>query len=325
MTLLPAGRRLRWSWAGFFAGLILLAILMRGSGATLAGLESILSTTPLSVWVASAALNIGIVVVAAIKWRMVLSETNSGNSLPLGAAISATATGALLGQAISIQVSLPIVRAWTARRFGIGAGPAAGTSLFEQSLELLTLAIAALASVILVVFGGKLWWAAAVFVSLLVAATLVLPPVLRAVAAALRMLSLPSTLGRLTGLLADSLDLAARQRPFVLRRLMALSLIRYSLITCLHVLLLVAFLPGLDPVPLIAAFPLILLVMSLPFLPAGLGVTEVTWTGALLVQGVDPATAAEAALALRVIATGGFLIVYPALWLAGYGASAQSE
>ncbi len=304
--------RLRWSLAGLAAGLAILLVVLGASGATLDGLGNVVAGVPWGVWPAIALTYAILLGLAAWKWRIVLAETLAGRTVPPGTALSATATGALLGQVISIQVSTPIVRAWAARRHGIGARAAAGTSLFEQALELLTLALAAAASVVLAASGERLWAAALALVVLLAVGTALLAPLLRLGAAILRALPFAPA-----AMLADALAAAAAQRPAILRQLMALSLMRYVLLTALNVGVLMILVPGLDPVALAVVFPLILLVSSIPFLPAGLGLAEATWAGALALQGVDAVSAAEAALALRIVTLTGFVAVYPLLALAG--------
>ncbi|GFE66212.1 lysylphosphatidylglycerol synthase domain-containing protein [Litoreibacter roseus] len=258
----------------------------------------------------------GIVSLAALKWKMVLAETRvSGQSIPLGAAVAATANGALIGQTISIQVSTPIVRAWVARRFGISARAAAGTSLFEQSLELVTLGIVATASVVMVAAGGALPVALIVVFGLIVLVTIAIRPILAALTKALVRAGtvLPARLGKFTKVIADGLSLAAAQNRSILARLMNLSLLRYLLLLGLNLAIVKMILPQIPLLPLVQAFPLILLVSSLPFLPAGLGATELTWASVLILNGADAAGAAETALALRVVSLASFLLVYPYL------------
>ncbi len=310
------GRRILWTLLGLVAGLTLLFLLLKKSGATLPGIAQAIGSVPWPMYLLIMVAQSLMVLLAAIKWRIVLSETLHQQTIPLGPATSATATGALLGQLISIQVSVPIVRAWIARKHGISAHAAAGTSLFEQSLELLTLGLAALAGLVLITFGAV--FATISMLVIFVVGVPALKPTLRVIARVLRQIGKLVRMGSAFTLLADGLNQAANQSPAVLHKLMGLSLLRYILIAGLNVGLMVILLPGLDPLPLLVSFPLILLVSSVPFLPAGLGITEVTWASALFLQGIDAATAAEAAVSLRIVTIGGFLLAYPLLVLAGH-------
>lgn len=319
-----SGARLRWSLAGFAAGLALVILLLAVSGASGDGILSALSLIPWPAYVAIAATQAVIVVLAAWKWRIVLTEILDGRTVPVGAAVGATATGALIGQVISIQVSTPIARAWTARRHGISARAAAATSLFEQALELLTLAVAAAASIALAVSGGQVWVAGLVMLALLAAGTYAIRPTLAGGGWAVARLPVPERFAAGRTQVALALAQAAAQRPAILRRLMAISLMRYVALLGLNVGIVLLILPGADPVGLVVAFPLILLLSSLPFLPAGLGAAEVSWAGVLVAQGFGPAEATEAAIALRVVSLFSFLLIYPVLFFAGRRSAAHS-
>ena len=190
----------------------------------------------------------------------------------------------------------------------------------------MTLGVAAIASAMLIASGGKVWIAVIVVLALLIIATQAIKPLLGVAARVVRAVPFRGRLAEMAATIANGFDLAGEQRAAVIQRLMALSLLRYTLLTAQSVLVLIAILPEVSAIPLIVAFPVILLVMSLPFLPAGLGVAEVTWASTLILQGVDPATAAEAALTLRIVSLVSFLAVYPFLALAGRGpAPGQSE
>jgi uncharacterized membrane protein YbhN (UPF0104 family) len=117
----------------------------------------------------------------------------------------------------------------------------------------------------------------------------------------------------LFGGLAGGFTEAGRLPYAALFRITGLGFIRYLLLASLNVLILGTLVPEADLLALVTAFPLVLLVMSLPFFPGGLGVVELTWVGVLVAQGESAATAAEAALALRIVSTFGFFLVAPAL------------
>ena len=101
----------------------------------------------------------------------------------------------------------------------------------------------------------------------------------------------------------------------VLFSLTAYSFLRYFGMVVLNVWILHLLVPTADIVHLALAYPAILLVMSLPVFPGGLGVVELSWTGVLIAQGIDPQLAVAAALALRVISTIAFLAIAPILIL----------
>lgn len=293
----------------------LLIGLVMASGLTVDGVLQAISRVPAWAYVAIALVQACIIFLAALKWHLILSSGHNG--LPFREAVRATTIGALAGQVAPIQIVTPAVRAWIARKHGVAAGRAVGTSLLEQVFEVIVLAAMAGAAVITQVAGlsflSGLFLALPVTISL----TLLIRPFL---------FFAQKTFGALAGSMAgwvstqltrlsDGFAAAQKLSDRLLFGLTGLSFMRYALLAGLNILVLSHFVPDVDKVVLLAAFPLVLFLMSLPFFPGGLGVTELTWVGVLMAAGETLATASEAALALRVVTTFGFVLIAPVLIL----------
>ncbi|MFD1343037.1 lysylphosphatidylglycerol synthase domain-containing protein [Litorisediminicola beolgyonensis] len=291
-------RRLR-ALLGAAVGLLLLVGLFVATGAELSGLVAPLARVPLWGYGALALANLAAVALSAKGWQLVLARLSSGPTLSGRDALAATGGATVLGQVLPLQVAIPLIRTLLARRRGIDARLGAGSSLINQTFDLLGLG-AVVAAVL--AYGATLSVAAAGAV--LIAAPLAVLALVGPIAATL------GRLPRLGGLRAlGRLDWALRVQ------LMTLSVLRMAAIAVIYVLPFLLFRPGLDPLPLLALFPLVLALTSLPILPAGLGAFELSWAGALVLQGVSGAEAAELALAARIAGVIGLMLVSPVfLW-----------
>ncbi|WP_413719775.1 lysylphosphatidylglycerol synthase transmembrane domain-containing protein [Silicimonas sp. MF1-12-2] len=314
----------KWNYLGFAAGAGLLAFLMFFSDASWQGFLDALARTSFPFLMLLALFQGLIITLAAMKWRIVIAQTSSAEkNVPLGPAISATATGVLIGQVISIQVGVPVARIWVAKKFGLNAKAATGSSLYEQALDLLTLVFAALASILATFLNASILLLSLLACLLMPVAVLTLPIISAPCTALLNRFDPPPYLDGVRRIVVESLSAIARQDTGALMWLAALSLVRYILITIVNVWIVVSLLPEVDWLTLTSSIPLILLAMSLPFLPAGLGLTEITLGGILVLQGVDPARAVEVALAARVVLISGFILSYPFLILMGQDFSSR--
>jgi uncharacterized membrane protein YbhN (UPF0104 family) len=292
----------------------LLAALAWWSGLSASGLWHLIGLIPAWAYLLIAATQAALILLAALKWRLVIINTEGAN-LSLRDAAAATTLGTLAGQVLPIQLVTPLARAWVASKAGIAPGRAIGTSLLEQSFELLVLACMSLAALIATLGGAPLPVALAVSLAIATAATLFVGPALAGFA---RLFAISATrfrgrMGQAFTSLASGFGAAGCLPRKVLLLITGLGFLRYALLASLNILLIGVLVPGVDIVALLVAFPVVILVMSLPIFPGGLGVVELTWAGALIAQGASPATAAEAALALRILSTFGFFLAAPFL------------
>ena len=295
--------------------LALLAALAVFSGLTLDGVIQMIARIPAWAYVLIALTQGTVIFFAALKWCMILSA--GGKGLATREATRATTLGALGGQIMPIQLVTPVVRAWIARKHGITSARAIGTSLLEQVIEVITLSAMAFAAFTTQLFGMTFISSVAFALTVAIVFTLLIHPGLAIAQTSCKAISALVTSWISTRLiwLADGFAKARTLSHQLLFYLMGLSVLRYALLAGLNILVLAQLVPEVDRMVLFAAYPLVLLLMSLPFFPGGLGVVELTWSGVLMAAGENPASASEAALALRVVTTFGFLLIAPVLIL----------
>lgn len=301
------------------AAILGLVILFRGSGASIADFLALCARVPLWAYGVIALVQAAIVVLAAVRWIVLLKAVSpDGETLSLRHATAATATAAIAGQVLPIQLCTPIIRAWFARRFNIPLLRSVGTSALEQTFQLLVLVSAAVLSFLFLV--PALDWRFDMILAIL-ALLLMVVFVRFAIQLLSKILSRladqgTTFLSTMATSVRHGLERTARLPDRILTTITTLSLFGYVLLTALNVLLL-SFIADVDILPLLIAYPLVLFLMSLPVFPGGLGVVEVTWAGVLAKEGLPFDQAVEAALALRVISTLGFFLAAPFL-LAGF-------
>jgi uncharacterized membrane protein YbhN (UPF0104 family) len=291
-----------------------LGLLVVLGGLTLEGVWQAILKVPVWAYAPIAAVHVVTIALSGWKWRLILA--GSGGSAPgYRDAIAATTLGTLGGQVLPTQLATPMARAWIGRRGGISPGRSLGTSLLEQAFELIVLISMALVG--LAAHVAELGLAAGAVLALAAGAvmTLTVRPGLtlggRALGTASRLrLGRPASVA---AALAGGFAAAARLPHRILFALAGMSFLRYALLATMNVAVLTILVPGVPAAVLFAAFPAVLLATALPFFPGGLGAVEVTWSGVLVASGVSAAEAGEAAIAVRIILTSGFLAVAPAL------------
>ena len=299
--------------------LLLIVILMRLTGSDTGDIAVILHRLPLWSWVAVAIGHGLMVVLAATRWRLVIAATApSQPKLKYGPAISSTALGTLAGQVLPIQLVTPVIRAWVAKREAIASSVALGTSALEQTFDIIALLAASAVGALLLSFAGpvpiSLLSMIVATLALLAVLSLALRWICRFLAWATQLLAgLISALSGALGVLTRGFHAAASLGDMTLFLVTALSAIRYITVAALNIGILHLAFPETSISALILAAPVALLLGAIPIFPAGLGVIEMTWSGALVLAGVEPAEALSGALALRVVSTLGYLAIVPIL------------
>ncbi|QFT94883.1 hypothetical protein FIU86_18680 [Roseovarius sp. THAF9] len=305
-----------WIALAITAGAVLgMVALFMASKASLASLAAMCARVPLWTYGVIALGQATIVLLAAVRWRVLLKAVSPrGETLALRHATAATTSAAIAGQFLPIQLCTPVIRAWFASRFDIPVLRSLGTSALEQTFQLLVLVGAAGLSVMfLLPTPGWMFDASAAILFM----TALIVFVRLAIQLASKLLVHVADhetplLSRTAGRLRLGFERAAQLPDGILTSITALSLLGYAVLAALNVLLLNAI-AGVDILPLLIAYPLVLFLMSLPVLPGGLGVVEATWAGILAREGLPFDQAVEAALALRVVSTLGFFLIAPLL------------
>ncbi len=291
-------------------------ILFWTCGASFANFVALCASIPLWAYGVIAIAQAAIVVLAAVRWKVLLNVVSpNGETISLTHATAATTTAAIVGQILPIQLCTPVIRAWFASRFEVPVLRSLGTSVLEQTFQLLVLLSAAILSVLFLL--PTIGWVIDAIVAILILGAMVV-----FVRIAIHMISKlltsiegkwASPLSKAAASLRIGFERTAQLPDQILVSVTALSLLGYAILAALNVLLL-SIIADVNVLPLLIAYPLVLFLMSLPVFPGGLGVVEVTWAGILVREGLSFDQAVEAALALRVVSTLGFFLVVPLLF-----------
>jgi uncharacterized protein (TIRG00374 family) len=253
-----------------------------------------------------------------LKWLLVLRAlAPNGKVHPqFTDAMLTTTLGALLGQVIPVQLAVVLTRS-LAGRFGVGwsASMNLGTTAYEQLFDAIVLFAAAIAGLLglalpLDVFGWILLIVLSGAIGLFVAIRL--PLLLAALA---RLLGrVPSAwLHEHVSRLASAVGRAGELRPSVVAQLIAFSVLRYLANLTRVGVVLIALNMSAYVVPAVIAFPLIMLITTLPITPGNLGIIEWTWSTVLVSAGAGMGAAALFAVIARIINVLALTIVFAIL------------
>lgn len=310
----PPTRERTWHRAilPFVAAIAILVAASALANLSVAGLSAQILALPAWVFAGIVFAQFATVLIGSYKWKLALAGT--GAHIGLRDAVAATSLGVLLGQFLPMQVVTPLSRAWIATRAQIDALRSVSTSLVEQATEVLVLCL-------MVLFG----------VAMGASGQIALPVVALLIGALLLAFGLWRNPGGWTTKVLAAADvwvekaggpkgrLSQTRRALsgigapLLGGLIGLGAMRFVLFAALNVVVLALLVPRADPLILLASYPVVLLLMSLPIFPGGLGVVEATWSGVLIAQGIPAPEAFAAAIALRIVSTAGFLVIAPIL------------
>lgn len=293
-----------------------LITLFYGSGASFDNFVELCARIPVWAYSVIAFAQAIIIIVAALRWRVLLKAVSpQGDTLSLRHAIAATTSAAIAGQVLPIQLCTPFIRAWFASRFDIPVLRSLGTSVLEQTFQLLVLVSAAVLSFLFLMPTPGWVFDATAAIVLLAAMVLFVRIGLQMTSKLLASIADKeiSLLSQAAAGMRLGFERTAQLPDRILISVTALSLFGYVVLAALNVVVL-SVIAGVEMLPLLIAYPLVLFLMSLPVFPGGLGVVEVTWAGVLVNEGLPFDQAVEAALALRVVSTLGFFLVVPLLF-----------
>ena len=242
-----------------------------------------------------------------IKWlavmRSLVCEVGSHPRFVDG--MLTTTVGALLGQAMPVQLGVALTRS-LAGRLGIGRSPGVnlGATAYEQIFDLLVLSIAGAISVLgMILRPSQLgWW------------TLILATTSLGALFSSRFLhllhafaewccTLPFTQGqhRLIARLGAASANIAELPPSFFAQQFVLSALRYVAVVLRAILVLSALGMSVFTIPAIISFPLVQTIGILPITPGNLGVIEWTWSGVLVYAGAAINAAALFAVTTRIV------------------------
>lgn len=259
-------------------------------------------------------LNILLVFISTAKWRSVDAALRiASDKVPSGAAAFVfTSIGMAAGVVLPVQSGMAVARTLGTYFYGRPFKRGAGGTLFEQSFDVLVVCFLAAASGITRYWhgGAKMWTVSAV---LMIALMLVIVEpctrLLRWAAgyAAVRLAARPrlgAELGRLSELEKRGLLNAG-----LARRLVALSTLRFGVVVLMARETAVAIGAPIALWHLAAVIPFVIFATAIAITPGGIGITEFTYVGALTSFAIPLSTAAQWALANRVLTIAASLIV----------------
>ncbi|MFI5014591.1 MAG: lysylphosphatidylglycerol synthase transmembrane domain-containing protein [Hyphomicrobiales bacterium] len=250
------------------------------------------------------------VLLAGEKWRLVEERLTGGAQLSRRLCFAFTALGTAAGQFLPMQVATALTRSMGSRFLtGAGAVRSALATLFEQAFDVLAIGFCGLASIYCLSAGDLARWPAGAALAAMLGWLLAAPAVKVAAAGASRLATAKlgghGGIGRLAGALARS----GLFEPGLVRRLFALSIVRFIVLCLMAAATTQA--AGLDmpTLRLAAALPLVVLATALALTPAGIGVNEWSFAAALTAFGADFEVATQWALMNRVLVAAASLLI----------------
>lgn len=287
-------------WISFsLASLIVVIWVFRGS---VGGLVQLLSDLGVSVYIWVAVLAIMKEMLGALKWqvahRALAGEVSEENFVRR---FEATTLGSLGAQFLPAQISHLLVRWFYYPNIGVQRWEAAGSTLYEQFCDLvLYIGLA-------VLFVAYFWLDAPYWVLMLFG--LLFVPLFRnfmdiVVWVCTLMIRFLGKLNLLKSamykaqVVADQSGVIATGDEIKILLLSAL----VTLLRCMQIYAIIyAISPEIDAVLVAAAYPITGLISAIPLTPAGLGLTELSWSAFLISAGATPPLAAMAAVSLRLV------------------------
>ena len=294
-------RQLFWLFLSLAGAGLLLAYLAAHTGLDLAGaMRLIVGLDAVSLAEITVLLGFNSYL-AGEKWRLLdrLLGPDEQSGMTRTAYFAWTAVGVGLGQLLPAPLSLGLCRSLGSHLHQRGAMRGAGLTVFEQLFDVIAAGLLGLASAAVVVTAsGSLGWvlcavAAAVAGFAVCSATGSIPFAvcgLLRLAAALKL-----------GLGAGERDRSRLLQPAVTRRLLALSLLRFAILVAIAATSAAAVPVEIPVWRLAAALPFAIIGNALAVTPGGLGVNEWAMSSALFAFGTPFATAAQWAIANRIL------------------------
>jgi hypothetical protein len=250
------------------------------------------------------------VMLAGEKWRLVEQTMSNGATRSRRLCFGLTALGGALGQVLPIQVATALSRSLGSQVLaGSGLWRSAVGTVFEQSFDFLIVAFIGIESIWCVRTGDLSSFVVSAS-ALVIAALLVAGPVAKLAKIFMRRLAPPrSTLAPRVGHIAHVLLSSGLVDDRLVRRLLALSALRFLVLWGMAAATTAAVGLDIPPLELAACLPLVMLATALSLTPAGIGVNEWTFAAALTALGTPLDVAGEWALANRILVAAASLVV----------------
>lgn len=282
--------------AGF--SIFLVVLLFRVQHITVADVVNALAATPPMLLGTVLAMTLANQLAGVARWRAANAWLSPDSPhMTFIAMLEATTWGAFLGQLIPPQFSMSFAR-WAASRHS----SAVGVTLYEGVFDFVILTSGALAALAVLVLGAGSEISLPLFVGGIFAGCISIRWVMSAGCVIARRYSATHLPGRKQAeQLSPALRRASNAPARTLAVLCAWSFVRMTLLALRMVIVAVTLIPGLHWVTVLVGYPIVGLAVSVPFLPAGLGLAEWSWTGLLSLAGATASVAALTAVVFRII------------------------
>ncbi len=304
-----------WFVGSAVLAVVLLALLFRSADLDIAALGRTLLGVPVSAF-AEILLLLGLdTLLAGEKWRLIASQLDTGGAPPMPRPLyfAFTAIGVALGQIVPAQLSLVFSRSIGAHLHGgraVSRGFAA--TLFDYFFDVVVAGFCGLASILVLLSGGGATAWVLYALAICLAGFLVYGSATRLAAGLAR--TLAAVAGRRLAAACAAFALSPLLAPRVGRRLLAISLLRFTLLVLIGAVSASAIGAELPLWQLAAALPFAVIANAMALTPGSLGVNEWTVSSALLAFGTALPVSAKWALVNRIL-----VAAAAALWgLAGF-------
>ncbi len=299
---MSVGLRPVWlaAWSG--VGLALIWLLFSRLGITLGEAMSSVTQAPLWLFAVVGLLTLANKIIGTLKWKVsarYLAQPVDGPGF--WRLVEMTNLGALFGQFIPVQLSTLLVRWFLLDRKARSSGHVIGATFFEQAFDLILVSSGAVAGI--AAFGLGLTPAGVVgtFFGVVGITVVALRPLMRIASVICSAGARVALLSRVCEGAAAGFARAAAAPTSVVLTLAGYSLARLIVVGLRAVVVMAVFAPSTLSWLVFAATPAVSLITALPITPGGLGVAEWTWSAVLVAGGTTAASAALAALALRLV------------------------
>ena len=290
----------------FGTAILLVALLFHLLRITPADVGRMVKTTPAWLLLVVSALTLSNLIAGVARWEAAKAWLSPNSPpVPFWALVEATTWGALLGQIVPPQLSMSAAR-WAAVR----NSSVVGITLYEGLFDLLVLGSGALAGAAIL----ELHMGGTASLGIFALASLVGCLSIRRAMTVGNFLcghyAATGTAGAaLAGRLAVAFERASDAPAATLAVLSGWSFLRLVILSVRAFLIASAFLPHFDGVTILIGYPLVGLIKGLPLFPAGLGISEWTWTGLLVLAGAAAPAAALTAVTIRLVGFAGLVTI----------------
>ncbi|MDE2569959.1 MAG: flippase-like domain-containing protein [Sphingomonadales bacterium] len=214
--------------------------------------------------------------------------------------LEATVWGSLLGQLMPMQLSLSLGRLWHARE--ARGGWVVGTTLYEQMFDLVVLSAGGAGALLVLLLGASPAASLAVALGAVIAGCVAIHQLFAIGHVFARKLGASALPGaRHAARLVEPLARARSAPPLTVATLAAWSVARLPVLALRSTVVAIVFAQGADWLTVVIGYPAIGLASAMPILPGGMGVTEWTWTGLLVLAGATASAAGIAAVVMRIV------------------------